>query len=84
MQKALELLKMESERSTLERPRVRVYTPDLSPNLLVFEMDSETAEAHDAFWAAYNKDPGVAAFQEKWHALVERSLGDERWEVTEL
>jgi hypothetical protein len=84
MQKALELLTNESKRITLARPLVRIYTPSISPNVLVLEMDSETEEAYDAFWAAYSKDEGAAPFWEEWLKILERKLSDERWKVTEL
>ena len=84
MQKALELLTNESKRSKLARPPVRIYTPSISPNVLVLEMDSETEEAYDAFWAAYSKDEGAAPFWKEWNKILERKLSDERWKVTEL
>jgi hypothetical protein len=84
MQKALELLTNEVKRITLARPPGRIYTPSISPNVLVIEMDSETEEAYDAFWAAYSKDEGAAPFWEEWNKILERKLSDERWKVTEL
>jgi hypothetical protein len=83
MQEALEVLSAEIERVRTGGHVVRVYTPSISPNVLVFEMDSETEEAHDTFWAEYNQDPQAAAFWQKWHEVTERSLGSDRWKLAE-
>ena len=86
MKEALELLNAESEKSKHLIPEgaiMRAYTPDLSPNVLVFEDAFDSAEDHDQFWAAYNETPQAAAFWQKMHELVERSAGTERWHLTE-
>jgi hypothetical protein len=63
---------------------VRVYVPDISPNVLVFESVIQSAEAHDKFWAEYNASPEGQAFWAKWHAVAKRRLGIERWFVDEF
>jgi hypothetical protein len=83
MQEALDLISAETQRAKSEGAVVRIYTPSIGPNVLVFEMVSETAEAHDAFWTEYNKDPKAAAFWEKWGEVTERSLGSDRWKLAE-
>jgi hypothetical protein len=82
MEKALELL-------TTDPPEFgnhvfRVYTPRYSPNLLVFEMTSESIEEHDKWWAEFNTRPQAAAVYEKWNELIERRVGEEVWDVAEL
>ena len=86
MKAALELMKAESEYGMSLAPEgaiIRVYTPDLSPNVLVFEDAFDSAEDHDQFWATYNGTPQAAAFWQKMNELVERSTGTERWHLTE-
>jgi len=63
---------------------VRIYTPDLSPYLLVYEENWEKLADHDAFWAEMNQNPTTPASWAGWNSLVERQLGNERWIVTEL
>ena len=82
MQKAVELLA--SGPSELGDHVVRVYTPRFSPNQLVFEMTSESIEAHEQWWAEFNASPEAAAIWEAWDELVKRSIGTEVWEVTEF
>jgi hypothetical protein len=84
MQEALDLLSAESKRAKPKGAQVRVYTPSISPNALIFEDAWESAEAHDDFWAEYNQTPEAAPFWTKWHEVTERSVGTERWNVTEL
>jgi hypothetical protein len=86
MEEALELLSAESEQAKHLLPEsatMRAYTPDLSPHVLVFEDTFDSVEDHDQFWAAYNGTPQAAAFWPKWHELVERRAGGERWHLTE-
>ena len=83
MQDTLEAVSAEIEHTNTEGHQFRVYTPDISPSVLVFEMTSESAEAHDQFWADYRQNPRAAAFWEKWYALTERELGTERWDLAE-
>ena len=54
------------------------------PNLLVFEMTSESIQEHEKWWAAYSATPGAAAVFQKVSELVERRVGEEIWEVTEF
>jgi hypothetical protein len=84
MQEALEVVSAEIERARKKGdPTMRVYTPDIAPNVLVFEMVSESAEAHDKWWAEYNQTPRAAAFWEKWGEVTERSVGTDRWHLAE-
>jgi hypothetical protein len=85
MQEALEAVSAEIERTRKQGdPLMRVYTPDIAPNVLVFEMVSESAEAHDQFWAAYDRDsPQGTAFWKKWGEVSERSTGTDRWNLAE-
>jgi benzoyl-CoA reductase/2-hydroxyglutaryl-CoA dehydratase subunit BcrC/BadD/HgdB len=84
MQEALELLSAEIERTRKEGPQVRVYTPDLSPNVLVFEMASKSVEEHDAWWAEYDRTtPEAAAFWNKWYDVTDRSVDTSRWKLVE-
>jgi len=82
MEKALDLLS--ATQIELGKHVVRIYTPRYSPNLLVFEMTSESIQEHEKWWAAYSATPGAAAAFQKWGALVERRVGEEIWEVTEF
>ena len=82
MQKALDLLT--AGRVELGDHVVRIYTPRISPNLLVFEMTSASVQEHDKWWAAYNATPEAAVAFKKWDELVERRVGDEVWDVTEF
>lgn len=89
MEEALELLKAEVERSKdrTDQPGVgtaRIYTPQISPNVLVFETTFESPSANEAFWAEYYQDSeGAEAFWEQWYEVVERQLGTEIWHLTE-
>jgi len=86
MEAALELLNAESTQAKHLIPKnavLRAYTPELSPNVLVFEDAFDSVEDHERFWAAYNKTPQAAAFWPKWAELVERSVGTERWHLAE-
>ena len=84
MQEALELFTAEAKRYSPDYAKARVYTPDISRNVLVYELVVENEAAHDKFFADFNATPGAEAFWEKWHELSERSTGTERWTVTEL
>jgi hypothetical protein len=81
-EKALDLMK--AHKVDLGGHVVRIYTPKFSPELLVFEFTSENVQEHEAWWAAYSASPAAAAFYPKWSELVERRMGEEIWEVTEL
>ena len=86
MEEALELLNAESQsvgHLISGNAAIRVYTPDISPNVLVFEDVFGSVEDHERFWAAYNKTPQAATFWPKWAELVERSIGTERWHLEE-
>ena len=89
MEEALELLRAESDwgfeqfASLPESTAVRVYTPDLSPNVLIYENAFDSVEDHDQFWAEYNGTPQAAAFWPKWAELMERRVSDERWHLAE-
>jgi hypothetical protein len=82
MEKALELFK--ASQVELADHVVRIYTPRFSPNLLVFEMTSESIQEHEQWWAEYSATPEAAAAFEKWYELVERQIGQEAWDVTEF
>jgi hypothetical protein len=82
MEEALELNK-----STPFNPdyvKSRIYTPDLSPNVFVFELDVEDQETVDRFFDEFNATPEAEPFWEKWNALVERHVSTERWNLTEF
>jgi hypothetical protein len=86
MEEALDLLNAESEQAKHLIPEnavLRAYTPDLSPNVLVFENAFDSLEDHARFWTAYNATPQAAVFWPKWHELVERAVGTERWHLAE-
>ena len=84
MSKALELLSAEIERVGTRADRVtRVYTPNFSPNVLVFDDNWENQEAHDKFWELYWKSSESKAFFTQWNEFVERSTGTELWNVKE-
>jgi hypothetical protein len=86
MQEALEAISAEIERVRGDVV-TRVYTPDISPNVLVFETVYEDEAAHRAFWDAYNSDsrdsPQGKAFWAKWGEVTERSVGTDRWNIDE-
>jgi quinol monooxygenase YgiN len=84
MQEALELLTAEVNRTKPKNAVVRIYTPNISPNVLVFEEVWESTEMHDKVWAEYNQDPKTSAFREKSREVIERIIGTDRWNVTEL
>lgn len=86
MEEALELLNLEAAQVKHVFPKnavFRAYTPDLSPNVLVFEDAFASTEDHDRYWAAYNGTPQAAAFWPKWGELMERRIGTERWHLAE-
>jgi hypothetical protein len=82
MAKALELLS--TNPPELGNHVVRVYTPRFSPNLLVFEMTSESIEEHEKWWTEFNATPEATASYEKWDELVERAVSTEVWNVAEF
>jgi hypothetical protein len=87
MNEAHDMLAAETERVKQTRGEdvvVRIYTPSYSPNVLVFELARESEKANRKFWAEYNESPEGQAFWEKWSAVAKRSLGTERWFVTEF
>jgi len=79
-----ELLVAEARRFSPDYAKARVYTPDLSPNVIVYELAVESEEAVDRFFKQYNATPGAPAFWEKWRSGIERHIATERWTVTEL
>ena len=87
MREALEALSGEIERSMSVGAAARVYTPNISPSVLVFETVFEDEAAHRAFWDAYNSSlrdtPEGRAFWAKWGEVTERSVGTEHWNVAE-
>ena len=64
--------------------KARIYTPNISRNVLIYELVVENEEAHAKFFADFNAMPEAAAFWEKWSELTDRATGTERWNVTEL
>jgi len=80
MQKALELFDVGKPP---ECSVMRVYTPNISPNVLVFEEDWESKEAHEKFWATYPTSPEGQAALAQFDELVERSTATELWNVAE-
>lgn len=89
MQAALELLKAEIERTQKHTgnqiTKARIYTPNISPNALVFETTFESTQAHEKFWTVeYDGDSQASqAFWEKWYEVVERDDNTEIWTLTE-
>ena len=83
MQKALDLLKAEAERQTADWVAVRAYTPNISPNALVFEIVWEHKEANDEFWPTYWQSPEGQAFSAQWDEVVEKTTGTELWNMVE-
>jgi len=84
MQEALDAISAEIERSRPVGVATRVYTPSISPNVLVFETVFEDEAAQRAFWHAYDRDsPQGKAFWAKWGEVTERSVGTDRWNVAE-
>jgi len=77
-------IKREKARATVKAAVNRIYIPDLSPNLLVYEESWETVADRDAMWEELNQRPETAANFARWDELVERQLGTERWIVTEI
>lgn len=87
MEEALELASTTGEQLKHLRPKnavFRFYTPDLSPNVMVYEDAFDSAEGHEQYWAAVNATPQAAAFWPKWTELVERRVGVERWHLAEV
>ena len=84
MGQAVELLKDEINRDKPQNSDIRIYIPDLSPNVLVFEMTWESDEQHTQFWTERDTAPGAAKFFKKWHDLIERRIGTERWKLIEF
>ena len=84
IQEALELMKAEAQRYSPDYAKVRVYTPNISREVLVWELVVENEEAHEEFFADFNATPGAEAFWEKWREMPERATGTERWDVTDL
>jgi hypothetical protein len=88
MQEALEALSALLDRTDLSTVEgglaARIYTPKIGPNVLVYEEVWENAEAHDAFWNAYDSTSSeVAPFWAKWGELTKRSVGVDCWDVAE-
>jgi hypothetical protein len=89
MDKALELLRETPHIGTPglvtdSRASARVYTPDISPDLLIFEESWEDLEARDVFWADFNGKEAAADWWRRWNELVDRHVSSERWTVTVL
>ena len=59
----------------------RVYTPKLSPNVLIFEAVWESAEDHDKFWAEPRSDFSEIWNMDEWFELVEKVANNELWNV---
>jgi quinol monooxygenase YgiN len=88
MQEALEALSALLNKADIDEVEgglaVRVYTPEISPNVLVYEEIWENAPAHDAYWNAYDStSPEAAPFWTKWDEVIERSVGTDCWNVAE-
>ena len=64
--------------------KLRIYTPGISPYVAVGELVVESEEARDKWFAEFNATPEADAFWEKFHALTERRVSTERWNVTEI
>ena len=84
MEEVLELLRAEAKEFNPGYAKARVYTPDISPQMLVYELTVENQEACDKFFDEFNATPGAAAFWEKWNELTKRLVVTERWNVMEL
>jgi hypothetical protein len=84
MEECLELNTTTPELRSKEYAKIRFYTPSIGPNVFVVEMVVENEEAMGKWFAEFNATPGADAFWEKMHALAERMIGGERWNVTEL
>jgi hypothetical protein len=63
--------------------KVRLYTPSISPQVCVGELNVESEEARDRFFDEFNATSEAEAWWEKFNALVERLVSTERWEVWE-
>ena len=74
----------ESERAELKTGVCRIYVPDLSPNVLVYEESWETQDDREAFWGWLNAQPETTDNYAKWYELAERRVSAERWIVTEI
>ena len=83
-QEALDLAKEIAEKYNPEYAKARIYTPNISRQVLIYELVVENEEAHRKFFADFNAMPEAAAFWEKWSEVTERATGTERWNVTQL
>ena len=59
----------------------RVYTPGLSPNVLVFEGIWKSAEDYGKFWAERASEFAAIRDWDEWFELVENNAGTELWNV---
>jgi hypothetical protein len=84
MGKALEFLKKFVTEARFGASKVRVYTPKIGPNVLVFEATWESVEEHDKWWEEYSPTPEATAKPDEWYELVEKSISTEVWNVTEV
>lgn len=89
MGRALELLQEASKILNLD-PEAdpersgRVYTPDISPDYLVFEENWTDLAARDAWWAEFNSQQAAGEWWAKWNEVVAQHIGSERWQVKVL
>ena len=83
MEEALALLKAEKER--VSHPHAgRIYTPSIGPfGVLVNEVEFESLEEYERFWAEWSASPEGAAFMEKWYDLTETGGTNEIWTLVE-
>jgi len=83
MEEALELIKAEGKRVG-SPPVWRLYEPKVGGfDLLALEMEYESLEAYEKWWAEYSASPEAAAFQGKLYELTEVGGANELWVLAE-
>ena len=83
MEQAVEFLETQAQGGLPEDTTFRMYTPQYSPNVLVFEETWESMEEHDKYWANLNAAPESEAMWDKWYEIVKRNTGTEVWNLRE-
>jgi quinol monooxygenase YgiN len=88
MQEALEAISAALDAVNMEEVEgglaARVYTPYISPNMLIYEEIWEDVASHDAYWEAMDQTtPEAAPFWTEWAEVTERNVGTDCWNVAE-
>ncbi len=83
MEEVVALVKAEIERVSHPHAR-RLYIPSIGPlDVIAHEVEFESLEEYERFWAEWFASPEGAAFNEKWSDLTETGGTNEIWTLVE-